>query len=203
MEVSGQLHDPATLFSAKSSRHSSNKRNFGSAEEKNFLPPPRFEPRPVQPSALSLHILFGRAHKPIAMYCLRDVKPQQNAAEVNTLQNAKSEERNVWQDKIPAVVKVVLKMSCSTSSGEGKVVHTSVHYTPRKSYRGESVSLSLSSHTHKHTHLLTHTHSPSSLTCCRKILYPVLQVGLRKIISTHYSFSVRTSYLGKYGMDWN
>jgi len=75
----------------------------------------------------------------------------------NTLQHAKSEERNVWQDKIPAVVKVVLKMSCSTSSGEGKVVHTSVHYTPRKSYRGESVSLSLSSHTHTHSHSHTHT----------------------------------------------
>jgi hypothetical protein len=63
------------------------------------------------------------------LYSLRDVKPTQNAAEVNRPQHAKSQERSEWRDKIPAVVKVVLKMSCSTSSGEGKVVHASVHYT--------------------------------------------------------------------------
>jgi len=58
MEVSGQLYGPVALLSAKLDRYPSNKGNVGSksryesfVEEKNSLPPPGFEPRPVQPLA--------------------------------------------------------------------------------------------------------------------------------------------------------
>ena len=68
------------------------------------------------------------------------------------MQHAKSQERNEWQDKIPAVVKVVLKMSCSTSSGEGKVVHTRQYITLLVSRTAVKVFLFHCHHTQTHTH---------------------------------------------------